>query len=146
MSKSYTFAARIEDGRLKVGLRALDAMRQALTHWQRCPVSITVEKEHARRNLDQNALYFAGYVRPVADYTGYTPKQIHRLFKKMFLPKERIEIVDTRTGVVFETELEKLTTTTLTKIEFSEYLHEIKEWVDETFHGAVVVGSNREAA
>ena len=30
--------------------------------------------------------------------------------------------------------------------EFSNYLHEIKEWVQETFHGAVSVGSNRDEA
>jgi hypothetical protein len=144
--KDYTFTARIEDGRLKVGLRTLEAMRQALTQWQRCPVTITVEKQHAIRNVDQNALYWAGYVNPVAEYTGYTPRQIHALFKKMFLPKERIEIVDKRSGVVTEVDLDQLSTTQLNKIEFSDYLHEIKEWVDATFHGTVTVGSNRAAA
>lgn len=144
--KEYTFTARIEDGRLKVGLRTLEALRHSLAHWQRCPVTITVEKQHAIRNVDQNALYWAGYVNPVAEYTGYAPKQIHALFKKMFLPKERIEIVDKRTGVVTDVDLDQLSTTQLNKIEFSDYLQEIREWVETTFHGAVVVGSNREAA
>jgi hypothetical protein len=107
---------------------------------------VTFEKAHAIRSLDSNALYWAGYVNPVAEYTGYTAKQIHALFKKMFLPRQRIEIVNQRTGVVFETDLEQLSTTQLNKVEFSDYLTEIKDWVEATFHGAVTVGSNREAA
>lgn len=147
MAKEYTFTARIEDGRLKVGLRTLEWMREDLAHWQRCPVTITVEKQHATRSLDANALYWAGYVNPIAEYTGYAPKQIHALLKKMFLPKQKIEIVDKRTGVVVaEQDLEALTTTTLNNVEFSEYLNDIKDWTLETFHGAVTVGSNREAA
>jgi hypothetical protein len=106
---------------------------------------VTFEKAHATRSLDANALYWAGFVNPVSEYTGYTAKQIHALFKKMFLPKERIEIVDKRTGNVTEVDLEQLSTTQLNVNEFSNYLSEIKEWVEQTFHGEVVVGSNRAA-
>lgn len=144
MAKEYTFTARIEDGRLTVGLRVLEAMRIALAHWQRCPVTITVEKQHATRSLDQNALYWVGYVNPLADYTGYTPNEMHAYLKKRFLPKQRIEIVDKRSGVVVdEQDLEQLTTTTLNKIEFGEYLDEIKAFAIGL---GVTVGSNREAA
>lgn len=142
--KSHTFTARIEDGRLKVGLRALEAMRLALAHWQRCQVTITVEKQHATRSLDQNALYWSGYVNPLAEYTGYTPFEMHAYLKKRFLPKQRIEIVDRRSGVVIdEQDLDQLTTTTLNKIEFGEYLDEIKAFA---LGLGVIVGSNREAA
>lgn len=109
-------------------------------------VLVTFEKAHATRSLDQNALYWAAFVNPVAEYTGYSAKQIHALFKKMFLPKQRIEIVDKNTGAVTEVDLESLSTTPLNKLEFSAYLSEIKDWAENTFHGAVVVGSNREAA
>jgi len=142
MSKEYVFTARIEEGRLKVGLRVLEAMREALMHWQRCPVTITVEKQHAIRSLDANALYWVGYVNPLADYTGYTPKEVHAYLKRRFLPKQRIEIVDKRTGVVVdEQDLEQLTTTTLNQIEFGEYLDEIKTFAERI---GVSVGSNRE--
>lgn len=142
MAKEYTFIARIEEGRLKVGLRVLEAMRVALTDWQRCPVTITIERQHATRSLDQNALYWAGYVNPLAEYTGYTPLEMHAYLKKRFLPKQRIEIVDKRSGVVVdEQDLESLTTTTLNKIEFGEYLDEIKAFAISL---DVVVGSNRE--
>lgn len=135
----------VKDGVLK--LRNAKKCADEFQNWRDCEVVVTVERQHATRTLDQNALYFAGYVNPLADYTGYSPRQIHALFKKMFLPKERIEIVDKRTGVVVdEQDLEQLTTTTLNKVEFGEYLDSIKDWVDEMFHGAVTVGSNREAA
>lgn len=144
MAKAYTFTARIEEGRLKVGLRVLEAMRVALTHWQRCPVTITVEKQHATRSLDQNALYWVGYVNPLAEYTGYTPLEMHAYLKGRFLPKQRIEIVDKRTGVVVdEQELESLTTTKLDKIEFGEYLDNIKALAISL---GVVVGSRQEDA
>lgn len=110
-------------------------------------VMVVFEPAKATRSVLANSLYWAGYINPVAEYTGYSPNQIHALFKKMFLPKQRIEIVDKQTGVVVqEAELEQLTTTTLTNTEFSNYLHDIEEWVVDTFHGTVKVGSNREAA
>lgn len=108
---------------------------------------VTFEKAHATRSLDQNALYWAGYVNPIAEYCGQSPKWVHAYLKQKFLPKERIEIVDRRTGVVVdEVDLAQLTTTQLNKIEFGEYLHAIEEWVMDEFHGAVIVGSNQEAA
>jgi hypothetical protein len=147
MAKTYTFTARIADGRLTIGLRVLQVLRQALTDWRNCPVTVTIERQHATRSMSQNDLYWAAYVTPVSQHTGIPPKQLHRVWKKAFLPKERIEIVDRRTGVVIEdVELEALTTTTLTTIEFSAYLDEIEAWVLDTFHGAVVVGSHRKDA
>lgn len=147
MAKAHQFNARIEDGRLKVGLRALQAMRRDLARWQRCPVTVTIEKQYAIRGTTANSLYWTGYVNPVAEYTGNSTRFIHAYFKQKFLPKQRIEIVDRQTGVVVDTqELAHLTTTTLTTNEFSEYLHDIAEWVLDEFHGTVTVGSNREAA
>lgn len=143
--KTFEMTGYVKDGVLKLrnGKKCADEFQ----NWRDCEVVVTVERQHATRTLDQNALYFAGYVNPFAEYTGYSPRQIHALFKKMFLPKQKIEIVDKKTGVVIdEQDLEQLTTTTLNKVEFGEYLNSIKDWVDETFHGAVTVGSNREAA
>lgn len=143
--KTFEMTGFVKDGVLK--LRAAKRAEEEFKRWRDGEVIVTVERQHATRSLDQNALYFAGYVNPVADYTGYSPRQIHALFKKMFLPKQRIDIVDKKTGaVVEEVDLEQLTTTVLNKIEFSEYLNHIRDWVDETFHGTVSVGSNREAA
>lgn len=135
----------VKDGVLKLrnGKRAAEEFQ----NWTDCEVTVTVEKAHATRNLDQNALYWAGYVNPIADYTGNSAKWVHAYLKSKFLPKQRIEIVDKKTGVVVdEQDLAQLTTTELNKIEFGEYLNDIKEWADEEFHGAVTCGSKREAA
>lgn len=143
--KTFEMTGFVKDGVLKLrnGKRAADEF----LNWTDCEVTVTVEKQHATRSLDQNSLYFAGFVNPIAEYTGYSPRQIHAYLKGRFLPKQRIEIVDKKTGaVVDEVNLDQLTTTVLNKIEFGEYLSDIKDWVDETFHGAVHVGSNREAA
>jgi hypothetical protein len=142
--KEYQLTGFIRDGVLK--LRGSKAAEREFKRWRDTEVIVTVERAHATRSLLSNSLYWAGYVNPVAEHTGYSPKQIHRLFKRMFLPKERIEIVNSRTGVVYEEDFEQLTTTTLTKFEFSEFLNEIQEWVIDTFDGKVIVGSNREDA
>lgn len=145
MSKTFEITGVVKDGVLK--LRSAAKVAAEFEHWPDCEVVLTVEKQHATRNVDQNALYWAGYVNPVAEYTGYSAKQIHAYFKKRFLPKQRIEIVDRKTGVVVdEQDLDQLTTTVLNKVEFGEYLNDIKDWTEETFHGAVTVGSNREHA
>lgn len=143
--KAFEISGFVAEGVLK--LRNSKRAAEEFEAWPDCEVTVTVEKQHATRSVDQNALYFAGYVRPVADYTGYSMNQIHALFKRKFLPKQRIDVVDKKTGVVVETvDLDQITTTVLNKIEFGEYLNDIKDWVEETFHGTVHVGSNREAA
>jgi hypothetical protein len=143
--KAFEISGFIKDGVLK--LRNAKTVAAEFDSWPDCEVTVTVEKAHATRSLDANALYWVGYVGPVAEYTGYSINQIHAYFKRRFLPKQRIEIVDKKTGaVVEETDLDQLTTTVLNKVEFGEYLNDIKDWVEETFHGTVTVGSNREAA
>lgn len=131
------FTGRVTQGKLHV------------RNWKRVTlgdgeVLITIERARAIRSLDQNALYWSGYVNPLSEYTGYPPKQMHAYLKARFLPKQLIVIVDKRTGVIVdEMDLASLTTTTLTSNEFSEYLHEIADFA-ETLH--VTVGSNRDAA
>jgi hypothetical protein len=145
-AKPFETTAVKKDGKVKLrNSQAFAEFSELLREGQE--LIVTFEKAHATRSLDQNALYWAGYVHPIADYIGRPPRVVHSLLKKLFLPKERIEIVDKRSGVVVnEVDLEALTTTTLNKIEFGDYLREIEEWVMDTFHGDVTVGSNREAA
>jgi hypothetical protein len=128
----------------QLSLRGRKRMDDALRHWADCEVLVTIEKAHATRSKAQNDLYWAGYVNPLAEYCGVSPKWMHAYLKKRFLPKQRIEIVDKRTGVVIdEQDLEALSTTPLNKIEFGDYLREIEEFVID-HHIPVRVGSNRE--
>lgn len=142
MTTEIVTSGKIRDG--KMTLRNRRRIEEWASKMKDCELLITFEKAHATRSHLANALYWAGYVRPLADHTGYTPQEIHAYLKKRFLPKHRIEIVDKQTGVVLdEQDLDQLTTTTLTNVEFSEYLHEIAEFA-ATLN--VTVGSNREDA
>jgi len=144
MAKEIVLTGFVKSHELK--LRHQKRLNDELRHWANCEVVVTIERLYATRGLGANALYWAGYVNPIADYTGLSTKIVHALLKQKFLPKQRIEIVDRKTGVVVdEVDLEALTTTTLTKVEFSDYLREIEEWVLDEFHGAVTVGSSEAA-
>lgn len=103
---------------------------------------IEIRRAHATRSVIQNALYWAGYVRPLADYTGYTSPEVHAYLKKRFLPNSHVAIAD-RNGVILdEVDLEP-TTTRLTKHEFSEYLMHIAAFAAEL---GVDVGSDQAGA
>jgi hypothetical protein len=137
MPDALHFTGRVTNGELRVrGFK-----RVPLKDGE---VLVTIERAHAIRSPDQNALYWVGYVHPLAEYTGNSPKWMHAYLKARFLPKQRITIVDKRTGeVVDEVDLASLTTTALTVAEFSDYLHDIAEFA-HTLN--VRVGSDREAA
>lgn len=142
--KTFVTTGCVEGGVLRIRNRA--KLEAEFKTWKDGEVTVTIERAHATRSLDQNALYWAGYVQPIADYTGNSVDWTHAYLKNRFLPKQRIEIVDRKTGVVVdEQDLAQLTTTTLNRVEFSEYLKAIEEWVLDEFHGAVEVGSSRAA-
>ena len=133
--------ARIHQGRLDVDLsRVAQAVRGAKDG----PLTVVLERFTARRSLEQNALYHAGYVKPLAEYTGYTPLEMHRYLKRLFLPAvpmKRLTLCDRHGEIVDEVEIEQEpTTTTLTIEQFTAYLREI-EGLAATL--GVTVGSNR---
>jgi hypothetical protein len=135
--EAVVFTGRVRGGKIRV--RAWRPVRMPDGE-----VTITVERARARRSNEANSLYWAGYVAPLADYTGLTPLTMHAYLKQRFLPRQQIEIVDKSTGATIdETEIAALTTTKLTPTEFSDYLREIGDFA-ETLR--VAVGSNREAA
>ena len=141
MASEYVSTGRVEGGKLKVRNRA--RFEQAFKSWRDCEVIITIEKAHATRNLEQNKLYWAGYVKPLAEYTGYSPKWIHAYLKKRFLPANHLMIQDKDGVIVDEADVDALTTTTLDKVQFGEYLRDVEEFALTL---KVVVGSNREDA
>jgi hypothetical protein len=76
-------------------------------------------------------------------YTGYSPQWIHAYLKKRFLSPNHLLIADGQGVVVDEADLEP-TTTTLNKLQFSEYLHQIEEFALEL--GVYVGSKTRELA
>lgn len=141
MAKEFVATGTVQGGVLT--LRNRRKLDQALKRWKDCEVVVTIEQAHATRSLEQNALYWVAYVNPLAEYTGYSAKWMHAYLKKRFLPSRRLLIQDKHGVVVDERDIDALTTTTLNKVDFGEYLHAIEEFAMEL---GVTVGSNAEAA
>lgn len=126
MAQEYTFTARVDEGRLKVSLRALEALRAAVAGWRACPVTVTIEKRHATRSLEANAYYWSVVVELISDHTGYTAEETHDALKTMFLPK-KLAMLDGNGDVHGELVIGG-STTKLNKVEFYEYVERIREW------------------
>lgn len=131
----------VKDGILMVRNKArLDA---CVKSWRDCEVTITVEKKHATRSLEQNAAYWAAIVKPLSDHTGYQPDEIHDILKAKFLPK-KLALLD-RNGDVLDEYVIGGTTTTLDKIQFGEFIRDIQVWAAEKL-GLDLQIDSREAA
>lgn len=63
--------------------------------------SVVLRKYHANRSLEQNALYWI-WVSVMAEFTGYTKADMHRVFKFQFLEVE--ELVNPFTGEILRSE------------------------------------------
>lgn len=76
-----------------------------------------IEYVEETRSLSQNAYYWV-YLDVIAGETGHTPKELHALFKRKFLPRTFKLVLGEHV------EMEE-TTTELKKSEFTEYLDRI---------------------
>ena len=141
MSPPFITTARLQQGELH--LRNRSALKVWVAVQRPGEYVVEIRRAQVMRNLDQNALYWAGFVTPLSKYTGYPPTTMHAYLKQKFLPRPHVAIADADGVIVDEADLDP-TTTILTVLEFSEYLHAISAWVADTFHGAVIVGSNLE--
>jgi hypothetical protein len=142
MTPEFIASCFVRDGKLK--LRQKHAFDTACAQWPDGEVIVRIEPARATRSRQANRLYWAAYVAPLAEHTGYSSLEIHAYLKKRFLPAQHRLIIQDANGVVVdEADLEALTTTTLTKDAFSQYLEDIAAFAQTL---GVVVGSNREAA
>jgi hypothetical protein len=80
-------------------------------------VSIGKVAKFTRRSLEQNAYYWGIVVDIPAQYTGYTPEEMHEAFKIMFLKVKRQGLPDTVRS-----------TATLTIEEMMQYIDSIQKW------------------
>lgn len=92
-------------------------------------VIVTIRSARATRTIAMNRLYWRWYVQPLSEYTGYGPDAIHQYCKRRFLASTRLVIADANGEIVDETDIDA-TTTTLTKVEFGEYLNHIAEFAE----------------
>lgn len=123
--KKFQTTAAIKAG--KISIRNSGTLKAWVATQRDGEYSVVIERVHATRSLDANACYWAGFVAPLAEHTGYDGLEIHQYLKKRFLPNQHLMIQNAAGEIVDETDLEP-TTTTLTKVEFSEYLSAIETW------------------
>lgn len=116
----------LEHGKLKLNRAKLAELLKARRD---CDVTVLIERKHATRSLSQNAWYWAGIMGTISAHTGYTQDEVHELMKAMFLPK-KLEILG-KDGELVEFTI-GTTTTSLNKIEFGEYIEQIRQWAAET--------------
>jgi hypothetical protein len=81
---------------------------------------------YATRSTQANAWYWACVVGLVADHTGYTPDEIHEIYKAKFIPKA-MAIADGNGEIVGEVVLGG-STTRMDTVEFSDFCERIREW------------------
>lgn len=119
----------ITHGKLHVSAAARTALQESLLTWPDCRATLTIEKETASRSAAQNAYYWRRVVKLIADHTGYSADDTHHVLKTMFLPKD--VAIRTRTGKVVAEFVIGGSTTTLTSVQFSDYIERIRQWAFE---------------
>lgn len=136
----FVTVARLEAGKLKI--RDVQHFNAGLAAMRDGEVLVTVAHPRATRSARLNRLYWAGYVAPFAEHTGYTPLELHEYFKRRFLASKakRLVIADAHGEVKDDAEIPTLSTTTLTEQEFKDYLRNIEALALDL---DITVGSSR---
>lgn len=120
----FVTTARKVGGALKI--RSLDHLTRGLEAMPDGEYLVTISRPRATRSARLNRLYWAGYIRPFCERTGFTPMEMHAYFKHKFLGQKRLVLADDAGEVLDDVALDAVTTTTLTEQEFKDYLREIE--------------------
>ena len=124
MTPTPRLSAHVEKGRLR--WRDLPLAAVALSKLEGCDVDVTVTKHQAGRSLRANA-YLWGVVNAIlADYTGYTPDEMHECLKRKFLPKTLA--LANKNGELIGEEVIGGSTAKLNTSDFADYVTRIKAW------------------
>lgn len=93
-------------------------------------VEVAITRLRAARSLEQNRYLWGVVYQTLADYTGYTPEEIHDVCKAKFIPK-RVALANGNGEVVGEFVLGG-STRKLKKDECTEYIENIRRWAAES--------------
>lgn len=125
--KPFVATGVVERGKLKIRNRAvLDSYFSTVRD---CEVTVTIEKKHAIRSAQANAYYWGVALHLLSESTGYTVDELHEWAKARFLPKA-IAICDAKGDIVDDVTIGG-TTTTLTRLEFYEYVERLRAFALE---------------
>lgn len=81
------------------------------------------------RTIKQNAYYWGGVLGVLSNDLGYTPEEIHRLLKTMFLSKKKAIVGIDKDGKKHTEEIDSIKSTTeLSTEEFGDYIDKIRYW------------------
>lgn len=83
-------------------------------------ITLTVSLKKPKRTIRQNSYYWV-YLSSIAEETGNDADDLHDLFKKLFIGTRMVEVM----GEMVE---KKGSTTTLSRIDFGEYIAKIEEF------------------
>jgi len=125
--------AQLVKGRIKI--RHWNRVASELAAMRDCELRVSMTRARATRSQLQNRWYWGCVVGLVAEHTGYTPDEIHEIYKAKFIPK-RLALANHNGHILSEFVIGG-TTTRLDTLEFSEYCTRIQEWAAEAL-GVVI--------
>lgn len=117
----------IRRGRLEI--RNRKKFTEAVKRMRDGEVLITVTRKHATRSVQANRYYWGVVVELLSEHTGYTPEEIHEVLKAKFIPK-RLSVSDGNGEIKGEFVIGG-TTTSMNKLEFGEFITNIRQWAAE---------------
>lgn len=120
--------AQLVKGRMKI--RNWNRVVSELARMRDCELRVAITRARATRSPQQNRWYWGCVVGLVAEHTGYTPDEIHEIYKAKFIPKT-LAIADGN-GEVQDEFVIGGTTTRLNTLEFSDYCERIREWAADS--------------
>lgn len=94
-----------------------------------CELEIVIERKHATRSLAANAYYFGHVLARAHEHTGHSAADLHEFFRHRFLTKA--VILTDRHGVIVGEERIGQTTTTLNKVQFFDYVQQVRMFLLE---------------
>lgn len=140
--KAFVTTARIDAG--TIGIRHKSQLEAWAKQQKDGEYVIRIERLHATRSLEQNGAYWAAYVTPLSEHTGYSCEEIHEILKAKFIPK-RVAMQDGN-GVIVDEYVIGGTTTTLDRVQFGEFLRAVEVWAATELGVILGVRSDRSAA
>ena len=115
---SHVIRVQVEDGKMRS-----PALKQFLATAKAGTYYFTIDEVKPKRSIAQNNYYWGAYLPLLSRETGYTVDELHSLFKTKFLQQRvaDIEMNGERMLVPIEG-----STTSLSKLEFSEYIEKVE--------------------
>ena len=114
------FCGKIEQGNLK--LDCPDKFKTYLLTLDKKAVHIVVRKIQKPRSKKENRYYWGVCIKLLCETTGYNDDEMHDALRMLFLKDVNKKIPTLRS------------TTSLTTIDFEEYLTKIREWAIQTLN------------